>query len=424
MASGPPAAATEPAQATGAAAPVPLAPRRARNVDLDAPAPEATLDTQDSALEKTIEQGSDALQSQSLSEIGSLGSGELQQAGTAPFVLLGAEVLPGTASRLAWQPEESFAGIASPTPVLVVHGVESGPVLCLTAAVHGDELNGIEIVRRVMYDLDPAQLKGTVVGVPIVNLMGFKRSSRYLPDRRDLNRYFPGNPKGSSASRIAHSFFNDVVRRCSFLVDVHTGSFYRTNLPQLRADLGRPEVVAVAESFTSTALIHSPGARGSLRRAAVDAGIPSVTLEAGEPMRLQAQEVELGTRGIFGLIDQLGMYRKLRVWGNPAPVHYRSRWVRADSGGILFGRVELGQQVRTGDLLGTVTDPITNVRADILSPWDGRVIGMAVDQVVMPGFAAFHIGIRTRTEELPEPGSNDEDPEGEGAGVRDGLEDS
>lgn len=364
------------------------------------------------------------MQDAAIREIGSVDPGSQVPPSTSAFYLLGAEVLPGTASRLAWQPGESFAGIAVPTPVLVVHGNASGPVLCLTAAVHGDELNGIEMVRRVLYELDPLQLKGTVVGVPIVNLLGFKRSSRYLPDRRDLNRHFPGNPDGSSASRIAYSFFNEIVKRCTVLVDLHTGSFYRTNLPQLRADLRNPEVAAVAESFASTAIIQSSGAAGSLRRAAVDAGIPTVTLEAGEPMRLQANEVDRGVLGIFALIDQLGMYRKLRVWGNPAPVHYVSRWVRADGGGILFGKVSLGQRVRVGELLGTVTDPITNVRADILSPYDGRVIGMAVDQVVLPGFAAFHIGIQPRNEPdgAPASGSGEESPDEPAA--KDRLEDS
>ena len=398
---------------------------RARSVNLDAPVDTHTA-TAATAGGLPYSSAQD-LQDSALRDIGSVGPAAQGQASNLPFSMLGAEVLPGTASRLAWQPGESFAGIAVPTPVLVVHGNSSGPVLCLTAAVHGDELNGIEMVRRVLYDLDPAQLKGTVVGVPIVNLLGFKRSSRYLPDRRDLNRHFPGNPNGSSASRIAYSFFNEIVKHCTVLVDLHTGSFYRTNLPQLRADIANPQVSAVAASFASTAIIQSGGASGSLRRAAVDAGIPTVTLEAGEPMRLQASEVEHGVRGIFALIDQLGMYRKLRVWGNPAPVHYVSRWVRADGGGILFGKVNLGQRVRSGDLLGTVTDPITNVRADIISPYDGRVIGMAVDQVVLPGFAAFHIGIQPKKGpeggQTPASGSDGMDTDDEPA-AKDSLEDS
>lgn len=315
-----------------------------------------------------------------------------------PFTLLGAEVAAGDAGRLAWEPGTSFAGIASPTPVLVVHGSNPGPVLCLTAAVHGDELNGIEMVRRVLFATDALKLHGTVVGVPIVNLLGFKRSSRYLPDRRDLNRYFPGSPYGSSASRIAYSFFNEVVRVCNVLVDLHTGSFYRTNLPQLRADLTKPSVRNLAEGFGDTLVVFSQGARGTLRRAAVEYGIPAVTLEVGEPQRFQVEEVEHGVKRIFALMDSMGMYRRLRVWGNPAPVFYKSRWVRAESGGILFGRVSLGQAVNEGDILGRVVDPITNDSTELHTPWTGRIIGMAVDQVVMPGFAAFHIGIKAASD--------------------------
>jgi hypothetical protein len=406
--------------------------RRARNVDLDAPVMERPGQAYTKQFRRDVETQSDQAQDEAMRTIDDVDVTRLSQGPVAPFVMLEAEVAPGTSARLAWQPDESFEGIEVATPVLVVNGAAEGPVLCLTAAVHGDELNGIEMVRRVLYDIDPQQLHGTVVGVPIVNLIGFKRASRYLSDRRDLNRHFPGNPRGSSASRIAHSFFTEVISHCSMLVDLHTGSFYRSNLPQIRGDLRRPEVVRVAEAFTSTAIIHSPGAAGSLRRAAVERGIPSVTLEAGEPMRLQVDEVEHGVRGIFALIDQLGMYRKLRVWGNPAPVHYQSRWVRSDTGGILFGKAELGQEVAAGDLLGSVTDPITNMRADIVSPYDGRVIGKAVDQVVLPGFAAFHIGIETSADDLYEPRAlvpaKDEEDDEERPDVdpesRDSLEDS
>jgi uncharacterized protein len=378
--------------------------RRAPNVDLDAPVSDRLLDDYLQDVDRNIEHRSNAIQDDSLRGLDNeVDLTQLRETTSAPFYLLGVEVPAGTATRLAWQPGESFVGIAVPTPVLVVHGAEPGPVVCLTAAVHGDELNGIEMVRRVLYDLDAGQLKGTVIGVPIVNLLGFKRSSRYLPDRRDLNRYFPGNPRGSSASRIADSFFREIVVHCSVLVDLHTGSFYRTNLPQLRADLRRKKVANVARSFASTAIVHSAGVDGSLRRAAVTVGIPSVTLEVGEPMRLDSELVDHGVRGIQELLDQMGMYSTLRVWGNPAPVHYQSRWVRADTGGILLGQVKLGQRVTPGHLLGTVTDPITNMRADIISPHEGRVIGLAVNQVVQPGFAAFHIGIETRADELYEP---------------------
>lgn len=321
----------------------------------------------------------------------------------AALDLLGEHVLPGTSARLVWSPDQSFEGIAVPTAVLVVHGVRFGPTVCLTAALHGDELNGIEIVRRVLYVLDPQQLSGTVIGVPIVNLHGFRRNSRYLPDRRDLNRFFPGAPHGSSASRIAHSFFEQVIRHCDALVDIHTGSFQRTNLPQLRADMKVPAVAGLTSGFTATSVLHSPGEPGTLRRAAVEAGIPAVTLETGEPGRLQQNKIAHGTQGIAGLFDHLGMLPRTSERPAPEPVYYESVWVRADRGGLLFGEVSLGQRVRSGELLATVTDPITNVRSELRAPQDGRVLGMALNQVVMPGFAAFRIGIPTTESDLASP---------------------
>ena len=334
-----------------------------------------------------------------------------------PLIILGAIVPPGTSTRLSWKPDQSFEGIAAPTPVLVVNGAQPGPTLCLTAAIHGDELNGIEMVRRILYETEPEKLHGTLIGVPIVNLHGFHRTSRYLPDRRDLNRYFPGNPRGSSASRIAYSFFNEIIRHCDALVDLHTGSFHRTNLPQVRADLTEASIVDLSQSFGATVVLHNTGTQGTLRRAAADAGIPAITLEAGEPMRVQQAAVNHGVKGIETLLNKLAMYKRIRFWGDPEPVFYRSQWIRAEQGGILFSEVELGENVSIGELLGTVTDPITNVRAEIHSPFKGRVLGRALDQVVMPGFAAFRIGIETSEQDVlqEKSGPGDTVDDGEGA---------
>ena len=316
-------------------------------------------------------------------------------AGSGPLLLLGEEVAAGTSQRLSWTATELFEGVPVSTPVLVVNGEKSGPTLCLTAAIHGDELNGIEMVRRIMHDIEPEKLSGAIIGVPIVNVQGFRRGSRYLPDRRDLNRYFPGNPDGSAAARIAYSFFENVVVHCDALIDLHTGSFERTNLPQIRADLRDPDVVTLTQGFGATVILHSTPGVGTLRYAATRAGIPSVTLEAGGPLQLELAEVKHGVKGIETLIASLGMMRRIRLWGDPEPVYYRSSWVRADAGGILFADVSLGSTVRKGDLLGTITDPMSNVRVELHSPYAGRIIGMARNQVVMPGFAAFHVGIQT-----------------------------
>lgn len=313
-----------------------------------------------------------------------------------PLRILNTVVAPGESKRLSWSATELFEGVPVSTPVLVVNGELPGPTLCLTAAVHGDELNGIEMVRRVMHNLNPEKLSGAVIGVPIVNVQGFRRGSRYLPDRRDLNRFFPGNVHGSAASRIAHSFFTSIVARCGALVDLHTGSFERANLPQLRADLRNPDVLTLTQGFGSTVILHSTPAPGTLRYAATAAGIPTVTLEAGGPSVLEPTEVKHGVKGIETLLNALRMSKKTRLWGDPEPVYYRSSWVRADSGGILLADVRMGSSVREGDLLGTITDPMNNASTPLYSPYSGRVIGMARNQVVMPGFAAFHIGIQAR----------------------------
>lgn len=309
--------------------------------------------------------------------------------------ILDTEVKPGTSVRLTWNSETAVGGFSEATPILVVNGATPGKTLCLTGAVHGDELNGIEMVRRVVFDIDPAKLTGTIIGVPVANIMGFRRNSRYLPDRRDWNRYFPGNTHGSSASRLAHSFFTKIILHCDSLVDLHTGSFHRTNLPQLRADLADENVARLAQNFGVIAVLNGRGNPNSLRAAAVRAGIPAVTLEAGEPMAMQSEVVEEGVKAINTLLAKTGMYGKQQRWTRIAPVYYRSAWVRANQSGILFSKATLGQRVKEEDILGTVTDPITNARTTIKSPYNGRIIGMALDQVVLPGFAAYHIGIQT-----------------------------
>ncbi|GLS26723.1 hypothetical protein GCM10007877_24400 [Marinibactrum halimedae] len=308
------------------------------------------------------------------------------------FVILGAEVLPGTSTRLAWSPNVAITGLALPTPVLVINGAQDGPTLCLSAAVHGDELNGIEIVRRVMYNIDPSRLHGKVIGVPIVNLQGFQRGSRYLPDRRDLNRFFPGDKNGSLASRIAASFFTEVISHCDMLVDLHTGSAGRTNMPQIRADMSNEAVRMLTEGFDKMVVVHSPGNPGMLRSAANAVGITSVTMEVGESLRVQEDSIKAGVTGVYSLMEKQGMFARRFVWGSPSPVYYKSYWLRTETGGILFSRADLGDTVYAGQVLGHVTDPITNETTQIIAPVKGRIIGMAVNQVVMPGFAAYHIG--------------------------------
>jgi predicted deacylase len=316
------------------------------------------------------------------------------------FTLLGSEVTPGETRRLSLFVGESFSGADLQTPVFVIHGLKPGPTLCLTAGVHGDEVNGVEITRRVVQRLSPRELSGTVVAVPIANLSAFRRGSRYLPDRRDLNRYFPGRAFGSAASRIAHSLFTGVVAHCDALVDLHTGSFHRTNVHQVRCDLTHADVVSLAIGLGAPVVIHNLGREGTLRRSAVEAGVPAVTIEAGEPARLSEEAVLGGVEDIERLLTHLGMVPRTVAAPRKPQIFYRhTHWVRTDAGGILVGRVTLGARVVRDQVLGTVVDPLSEEVSEVRATHDGLVIGKAFDQLVMPGFAAFHVALKDGVEE-------------------------
>lgn len=330
---------------------------------------------------------------------------------TAPrtFELLGEKIQPGRRLNMALQMGESFAGAPMTIPVSVTHGEEPGPAICLVAGIHGDELNGVEIVRRTVATTSPTKLKGVLIGVPIANLHGLQRGSRYLPDRRDLNRYFPGRRGGSAASRIADVLFRRIVNHCDVLVDFHTGSLRRTNLSQLRADLTNPAVVDLARRLGDMPVIHNTGRPGTLRRATTDIGVAAVTYEAGEPLRFDDREIDEGVERTRRLIETID--RPTRATDDPG-FFLRTRWVRVDQGGILLSQVSLGSSVSPGDVLGTVTNPLNDEQSPVTARRHGRVIGMAVNQVVIPGFAAYHLGL---TDDV----SDDEPPEPEDSAPED-----
>jgi hypothetical protein len=314
------------------------------------------------------------------------------------FSLLDTEIAPGTRMRLFLRSSESYSGALVETPVVVVRGIEEGPRLCIVAGVHGDEVNGVEVVRRTLASVSAENLRGTLIAIPIANINAFRRGSRYLPDRRDLNRYFPGRLFGSSASRIAYTLFNEVIRHCDALVDLHTGSFHRSNLHQLRADLSLPTTMQLAADFGADVIVNNVGRSGTLRRAATDIGIAAVTIEAGEPQRFDEGQVVEALGGILRLLHARGMIDDPLVEPSQGAVvaYLGTRWVRTDQGGILISRVKLGDQIETGQILGMISDPLSDDVEAVISPRSGRLIGMALDQVVMPGYAAYHIGFDPR----------------------------
>jgi len=316
---------------------------------------------------------------------------------TELFELLGVKVKPGNQVSLSWF--VTLSSINFNIPVIVVHGKYRGPVIGITAALHGDELNGIEIVRQVLKGVDPEKLAGTIVAVPIVNLEGFLKQSRYIADRRDLNRYFPGNPQGVMPSRYADGLFQKVILKCDSLVDLHTGSYYRTNLPQLRADLSNDTVATMVERFGSITVLNSAGSPGMLRNAATAAGVPAVTLEVGGPLTLNLDDVFFGVHAVQQFLGALGMIEAPDRLAKEQPIFYQSNWVMAEFDGIFLSEVKLGAKVKHGEQIARIVNPMTNAENSIPAPFTGTILGMAENQFVSPGYLIFRIGVKeTETE--------------------------
>lgn len=277
--------------------------------------------------------------------------------------------------------------------VQVIHGRDDGPTIFVSAAIHGDEIIGVEIVRRLARAAALRRISGTVLLIPIVNTFGFIGRSRYLPDRRDLNRSFPGSTKGSLASRLAHLFLEEVVSRSDYGIDLHSAAVHRENLPQIRIDLSDPRARELAAVFAAPVTLDSSLRKGSLRFAAREAGVPVMVFEAGEGLRFDEFAVRVGVKGVLRVMNHLGMIGKggFQVRGGPTPVARKSEWQRAVEGGILRAKRKVGQFVHEGDLLGLISDPFGGWEAEVRATTEGLIVGCAKLPVVNQGDALFHI---------------------------------
>ncbi|MFH5804571.1 succinylglutamate desuccinylase/aspartoacylase family protein [Alienimonas sp. DA493] len=285
-------------------------------------------------------------------------------------------------------------------PVEIVRGTRPGPCVWLTAAIHGDELNGVEVIRRVLAKIACDTLRGTVLAVPIVNVFGFNARSRYLPDRRDLNRSFPGSPHGSLASQLAHLLMTEIVAHADVGLDLHTGSDHRFNLPQIRANLEDAETLRLAEAFHAPITMHSGVRDGSLRAAATALGKPVLLYEAGEPQRFNGECIEVGVRGALNVLRALDMLpprseqAKAKRPESPEPSIRvpSSVWVRAKRSGIFRPIANLGERVAKGDRLGGIADAFGRNRSALKAPFDGVVIARANNPLVHRGDGVVHLG--------------------------------
>lgn len=311
-----------------------------------------------------------------------------------PLRLPNQVIQPGEKRKFSYQKSPTFEGAFLDTAIFVARGKAGGPALCLTALVHGDERNGFEIARTVFAQTDASRLAGTLIALPAINVNGFRTGSRYMPDRRDLNRAFPGDAVGSNTQLIAGLVFQALTRHCDALIDLHTGSFDRANLPQVRADLANARALDLARRFGSDVVLGGAGPRGSLRREMAEAGIPAIIYEAGLPLRFEPDEIARGVQGTINVMIHLGM-----IAGQPTPptpesrVFGNARWLRVPAGnsGIFYPDKALGDRIAQGESVAHIDDPFTDERHVVRATHSGTIIGMAVPQVVFSGYALIHV---------------------------------
>ncbi len=306
----------------------------------------------------------------------------------------GTDITAGTRATIDLPVGRLYTHTPMTMPVHVISGKLSGPRLFICAAIHGDEINGVEIIRRLLKLPALKRLRGTLFAVPIVNVHGLLNHSRYLPDRRDLNRSFPGTETGSLAGRLAHLFMQEIVSNCSHGIDIHTGAIHRSNLPQIRANLSDDETARLARAFQVPVIIDANLRDGSLRQAAAEYGVPTLLYEAGEALRFDEVSIRAGVNGIVNVMRELEMLPASRGKQTPvseAMVAHSSFWVRASESGILRTVVPLGGRVKKGTLLAVVADPFGEQETQIVSPCHGLVIGRSNLPLVNEGDAMFHI---------------------------------
>lgn len=314
-------------------------------------------------------------------------------AGREGFSFGGATVAPGTRMRITLPTSILPDHTPVDMEIETLHGKREGPTVFVSAGVHGDEVIGVEILRRLLRAPQIDHLRGTLLVIPIVNSFGFLTKSRYLPDRRDLNRCFPGTQQGSLGARLAHQFLNDVVVRCDFGIDIHSAAIHRTNLPQIRISEGNMRLAAMARDFGAPVILTSPVRDGSLRGEAQKRGVPVLLYEAGEGLRFDEMAVRAGVAGILRVLRGAGMLPAKGIT-KPSQRPYlckSSKWLRAPAGGLLRTFRGEGELVDEGDVLAVVADPFGDAEAELVAPAPGLLIGRAVLPVVNEGDAVFHL---------------------------------
>jgi len=302
-----------------------------------------------------------------------------------------AEIAPGERKTINLQIARLYTNTWAHMPISVVRGTKDGPRLFVCAAQHGDEINGVEVIRRLLNRRVLNNLRGTLITVPVVNVFGFLNRSRYLPDRRDLNRSYPGSKNGSLASRMAYLFLKEVAWKSTHGIDIHTATFHRYNLPQIRTNLDDPSTAALAQAFGTPVIIHSRQRNNSLRETLAERGIPIIVYEAGEALRYNESAIRLGVEGVIRVMRYLGMLRKSKAKLKQSIQTRQSRWVRAKKSGLVQLKVKAGTTVSRHESIAVIADPLGSSLVDLKAPFDGVIIGHTNLPLVNAGDAVMNV---------------------------------
>tara|TARA_B100000214_G_scaffold374385_1_gene356967 strand:+ start:593 stop:1717 length:1125 start_codon:yes stop_codon:yes gene_type:complete len=318
------------------------------------------------------------------------------------FNFYGQKVAPGNRLITSISIGQDPLGRPLEIPVHILHGKNPGPVLAITAAIHGDELNGMSIIHHLAYGddhisetkddrIEPTKLKGTLIMLPMLNPEGVLLGTRETPDGRDMNRIFPGKKDGNQAQRIAHTIFEAIIKYADYLIDIHTAPWTRDNVTHVRADFENSACKDLARAFGTPIVLHSTGVHGTLRKEATDAGCPTILLETGTSNSFKIENVRLGVRGVLNAISHLGMVENKIIEPEYRVLVKKSRWIRSPSGGLLHVLVSGGDLVHKGDILAHITDPFGSKVNDIISTCTGLVVGLATRPLVRSGDPLFHV---------------------------------
>lgn len=304
-------------------------------------------------------------------------------------------VNPGESQKFQFTVSETYLGDSIRIPVTVINGSEPGPTCFLSAAIHGDELNGIEVVREVADEWDHDDIHGCLVALPVLNVPGFTTQERYLPIyERDLNRSFPGKQGSTSAHRIAYQIYENFIAPCDFGIDFHTSTRGRTNMFQVRADMENESAARLAQAFGSNVIIAGKGSEGMLRREATEDDIPTITVEMGEAHRFERPLIDEALASVRSVFAEYGLYPQECVrwpgWRTVIEGWGERTWLRADTGGIVEMHHEQGDLVHEDETICTISSPFQTDVETVRAPFTGLLVGVLENPVVYPGNPLAH----------------------------------